>query len=101
MSYSDKILIMLIAKKMTPDNFPSFIGHPRDMLASWAILVQDGGTKMWPKGRRKIYMVTRCRDFYAVIDEDGIVTLTGRSIGELVRAHSDSFTFYFLEITDR
>lgn len=89
---------MFIAKKITPENFHSFIGQPADLFASWSVLVQDGGTRYWPKGRRSIYMVTKQGDEYAVVDENGDIKLTGRSIGELVRAHSDGFTFFYIEI---
>jgi hypothetical protein len=89
---------MFIVKLMTPENYPSFIDHPNDMLASWAVMVQDGGRRRRPRGRRTIYMVTQQGDEYAVINERGEIKLTGRSIGELVRAHSDGYTFFYIEI---
>jgi hypothetical protein len=89
---------MFIAKKMTLENYPSFVGEPRDFMASWSVLVQDGGTESWPRGRRTIYMVVNMALEYAVINERGQIVLTGRSIGELIRAHSDRYTFYYIEI---
>lgn len=90
---------MFIAKKMTPENFHHFVGMPKNpMWTSWAVLVQDGGTEYWPKGRRCIYLVTQQGDELAVVNERGKVCLTGRSIGELVRAHSNGYTFFYIEI---
>jgi hypothetical protein len=90
---------MFTAKKLTTENFHLFFGTPKNMFASYAILVRDGGTEYCPKGRRMIYMVTRRRGEFAVISEYGDIKLTGRSIGELVRAHSDGYTFFYIEIT--
>jgi hypothetical protein len=89
---------MFIAKKMTPENFHHFVGKPDNPFESSAVLVQDGGTEYWPKGRRTIYMVIRTRDEFAVVNERGEIKLTGRSIGELVRAHNDGYTFFYIEI---
>lgn len=90
---------MFIAKQLTPENFSKFVGQQHGKwMASSTVLVQDGGTKFWPRGRRRIFMLTKQGDEWAAVGEDGKIELTGRSIWELIEFHSDRYTFFYIEI---
>ena len=89
---------MFIAKQLTPENFSKFVGQQHGKwMASSTVLIQDGGTKYWPRGRCRIFMLTKQGDEWAAVGEDGKIVDRSIHLGT-DRILIVKITFFYIEI---
>jgi hypothetical protein len=88
-----KIIIMIMIKRLTSENWKQFKGLPVD------ILVREGGLEFWPKkSHLDIGIVVWDAGKYCIQWQTGKAEHWSDSIGTMIEKLESSVSFYYIEI---